>query len=572
MRSRCFIMGSSLIGLCLGLVAATGLSREWSVPQVAESDSFDRILEILKQTVSAKFTEKDRRGPLIDVLRRIASTHELRLVIDESLLQRESKQFAAPVRVPVANTSLYNVFRFLIDSPGWHIVPRLDGLYLTDTIEEYDQEQLNQLRVYDVNDLVTSNNNRRTEQAEVDQPDARELAETSNALNELELVIPGIVAPSQWADVGGSGVIKRLEVANAKPQFLIRTSRRNHSEISQLLALLRQAKQAQSPTQDAADAASGATKRVPTSLGGTAAHPIRKSLDEVREFPGFENAPLEDALSQLGNICGIPWAYVPAKPRFAIVAEAPSSQPVNSPPGKYSGQALLKHWLRSQRITTEIKYDLLLVTNHERAEETEPTLEVRVYPVRDLVTFQLTNGKTVRDFDTLINTITATVATSSWGNVGGPGSVWPNDILGSLVIVQTAEAHQQIGALLETARQTVPVKTGDVTAKVSQPVIPEGLQLRIFTMDSPQAAQDLAATIPHITTAERWSAKGGKGTLHVVGSAVVVRQEHDMMKEVIQLMRQMIGYEEPQGPPVDLLPRWGGTLSGHGVGGGGGFF
>jgi hypothetical protein len=88
-------------------------------------------------------------------------------------------------------------------------------------------------------------------------------------------------------------------------------------------------------------------------------------------------------------------------------------------------------------------------------------------------------------------------------------------------------------------------------------------------MDSNQSAKELVETIPQITTAERWATNGGKGTLYAVGSAVIVRQEHDVMKEVIKLMHEITGYVEPTCSQRNLNGRWGLNVGEHGVGGGG---
>lgn len=62
-------------------------------------------------------------------------------------------------------------------------------------------------------------------------------------------------------------------------------------------------------------------------------------------------------------------------------------------------------------------------------------------------------GGAQADFDTLIDLITATIAPTTWDDVGGEGSIqgFPTNL--SLVVSQTQEVHQQIADLLEQLRR-----------------------------------------------------------------------------------------------------------------------
>ncbi|MDG2382002.1 MAG: general secretion pathway protein GspD [Pirellulaceae bacterium] len=62
-------------------------------------------------------------------------------------------------------------------------------------------------------------------------------------------------------------------------------------------------------------------------------------------------------------------------------------------------------------------------------------------------------GGAQADFDTLIELITATIAPTTWDEVGGEGSIqgFPTNL--SLVVSQTQEVHQQIADLLEQLRR-----------------------------------------------------------------------------------------------------------------------
>jgi general secretion pathway protein D len=62
-------------------------------------------------------------------------------------------------------------------------------------------------------------------------------------------------------------------------------------------------------------------------------------------------------------------------------------------------------------------------------------------------------GGAQADFDTLIELITATIAPTTWDEVGGPGSVAGFDTNLSLVVSQTQEVHEEIVDLLEQLRR-----------------------------------------------------------------------------------------------------------------------
>ncbi|MCI0360663.1 MAG: hypothetical protein L0211_19475 [Planctomycetaceae bacterium] len=80
-------------------------------------------------------------------------------------------------------------------------------------------------------------------------------------------------------------------------------------------------------------------------------------------------------------------------------------------------------------------------------------LLTKVYDVKDIV-LPADPGAAAPtpDFDSLIDTLTSTVAIESWVDVGGPGNlkVMPGSL--SLVIHQTGEVHEQIQDVLEQLR------------------------------------------------------------------------------------------------------------------------
>ena len=76
------------------------------------------------------------------------------------------------------------------------------------------------------------------------------------------------------------------------------------------------------------------------------------------------------------------------------------------------------------------------------------------YPVTDLIRYRDPDGKTWSDFDTLIETITSTIAPDAWDEVGGAGAIeaMPIQDTDVLVISQTQQIQREIASILQRLR------------------------------------------------------------------------------------------------------------------------
>jgi len=117
--------------------------------------------------------------------------------------------------------------------------------------------------------------------------------------------------------------------------------------------------------------------------------------------------------------------------------------------------------LEELELTFLLRDVVVVITTPERAEE---HLDIHVYPVADLVSWDQTSASAeyYADYDTLIATITSSVAPDMWDEVGGAGSIESYPASQSLVIAQSRQVHAQIRALIETLRK----------AKRMQPALP----------------------------------------------------------------------------------------------------
>ena len=94
----------------------------------------------------------------------------------------------------------------------------------------------------------------------------------------------------------------------------------------------------------------------------------------------------------------------------------------------------------------------------------------KLYPVQDLVgAINPTTGEI--DFQTLVDTITGTVAPSSWDASGGAGSIEPFQIYKLLVVSQTQEIHREIKDLLTRLRAARKKNPPVVVAPSNEPVV-----------------------------------------------------------------------------------------------------
>ena len=109
-----------------------------------------------------------------------------------------------------------------------------------------------------------------------------------------------------------------------------------------------------------------------------------------------------------------------------------------------SRRSALNLLLRDLELTWMVRDGALWIST---IEEQESELITKTYPVGDLV--RTTVGD--YEYDTLIDTITASIDPASWDQVGGPGSIEP--IYAAIVVSQVRQAHEQIEYLLRGCRK-----------------------------------------------------------------------------------------------------------------------
>jgi hypothetical protein len=130
--------------------------------------------------------------------------------------------------------------------------------------------------------------------------------------------------------------------------------------------------------------------------------------------------------------------------------------PISISAGHIALADALKRVLEPLGLDYMIKDEVLLISSRSRC---NPILEVRAYPVADLVTDNKTASGAKVDFEPLTKLITSTVEPASWEGSGGRGRIEPFENTLSLRIRQSAAGHKKTCALLQNLRSM----SGDVS-------------------------------------------------------------------------------------------------------------
>lgn len=104
-----------------------------------------------------------------------------------------------------------------------------------------------------------------------------------------------------------------------------------------------------------------------------------------------------------------------------------------------------------------IHNEVLLITSPAKA-ESEEYMTTQLYPVKDLILVRNENDEIETDFQPLVDLIENSLASKTWIENGGVGSITPYQFQDRclLVVVQTAAVHEEITALLAALRRCAP--------------------------------------------------------------------------------------------------------------------
>jgi hypothetical protein len=182
----------------------------------------------------------------------------------------------------------------------------------------------------------------------------------------------------------------------------------------------------------------------PTSAEARISAALGRSCDVM-----FAGEPLADVLTTLAERYKI---EIEIDDKALEKAGVASDIPITRSLRGVSLKTGLKFILDELDLTVAIHNGALLVTSMLEAEN---LLVVKVYPVFDLVVKRpgASSRSPAMDFQSLIDTITCSLAPTTWDEVGGPGAIQAFTNSGALVIAQTGDVHEQIAALLRALRE-----------------------------------------------------------------------------------------------------------------------
>ena len=220
-----------------------------------------------------------------------------------------------------------------------------------------------------------------------------------------------------------------------------------------------------------------------TQAPSAAADRIRAVL-EAATVMDFVETPLQDCIDYLKDYHKIEIKI----DKKALDAEGIGTDtPVTRSLRGISLKSALRLLLKDLGMTYIVYNEVLLITTKT---EHDTILTTQVYDVRDLLEAdrqdRISRGDAgiEFDYDSLVDSITATIGPTTWDAVGGPGSI--EAIYGTLTISQTELVHEQVAALLAAFRKVLNSRakaTGNQNVQV-KPADPAEIVLRVYKIAS----------------------------------------------------------------------------------------
>jgi hypothetical protein len=298
---------------------------------------------------------------------------------------------------------------------------------------------------------------------------------------------------------------------------------------------------------------------------------------------GFTESPLQEVIDALQAHCGVEIQF----DRNALEdVGIGSDTPITASLGGESLGEALRRILRELDLCWMVRDEVVLITTPEGRES---ALLTRLYPVGDLVSagdslelrhlqnHEIVTGDTAREFLSnraaayveLIEMIEATVDSTTWDSVGGPGAIveFPQSM--TLVISQTEDTHERIAKLLADVRAAQAKQNAEAVAAAPNDE-PEALKnkagerlyLKIYRLKSPKPedAQEIAATIAELVEPASWKS-GEPYVLRSVTGSVVVRHTAKTHRAIHSLLTELEVLVLPMGQMMS-----GGSFGGLGGG------
>lgn len=300
-------------------------------------------------------------------------------------------------------------------------------------------------------------------------------------------VIVSSVENSMWEQLGGPASITHFQNS-----LIVDQTNKAHRKVESLIDRLREVKNLSSDAY--------ATQALSAFPPDEQTADVEEMLNSAKITVDFKGLPLEDVTAFLAKSSEIP--ILLDKEALSVIG-IEADQPIDIEAKDLSLRQTLNILSQQYDLSWYVVGGMIIVTSHE---ESERELEIRLYPVRDLVWHGLnvSDGKLrtqlweisrstsqdrsdslgrtnlrandlpqMPDFDNLIRSITSAVHPESWEELGGPGSIVNYPLCDCLVVQQTREEHEAIAELLAEirAQQDPTDKT-----KLAQQIVQLGLE------------------------------------------------------------------------------------------------
>ncbi len=398
--------------------AKTESEPEADAPESPQRQAEARIRHALATPVSVDFHDT----PLDVAIAFLADDRGIPMLLDTRALTEVGMRPEEPVSLQASEITLASVLRLMLRPVDLTYAPRHEVLLITTPEEE---ESLDIRRVYPVGDIVASDLG---------------MGQLDHDFQSLVDLITTAIRPETWGE-GNSFPGGVADFVNVKALVIAHSAER-HEEIASLLAALR----------GVGDQTAEGKIADPILFDRVWPEPpaypaVRRALKRKISVD-FQESPLDHVVDYLREASGV---NVVLDRRALQEVDISPDVPVSFRAADVTLASALRLMLGDLGLTYQVWDEVILITTPEEA---EMRLTTGVYPVADLVLGHHDPCGVTDDFSSLETVITATVSPDRWCDVGGPGVVAPAPFerVEALVISQTCEVHEEVGALLEAIR------------------------------------------------------------------------------------------------------------------------
>jgi len=479
------------------------------------------IHEALAANADFNFTDT----PLRDVAEFVADRFKINVVLDMKALTDAGVTPDTAITVRVTGIPLRSALHLALSGKDLDIIENGDNLLKITTADVAKTRTSTQM--YDVRNFADP---------------VVEFSPGPTTWNRFAEIVTSTVAPSSWSSNGGAGSLAFID-----GNMIVTQTDEIHEQIADMLRILETARQRAAKPSDG---------EIPVTVDflSDAETRIEKAIDSRQDFI-FTDIPLGDVAQMLSKMLGV---TVQLDTKVLTDAGITADTPFSLKLKRVRARDGLRELLNTKDLSFLIDHDVLLITTADVGKTKTVT---KVYPVQDLVgAINPATGEI--DFQTLVDTITGTVAPAAWDINGGAGSIEPFQLCKLLVISQSRDVHREIKDLITRLRAERKKNPPVVIAPSNDPVV-RVYSLRLLSDEKEN--QQIVDMIRKLIEPKSWT--DSNTYIGVVSGSIVVRQTPEVHRHIQNLLNALGLTPSTGGTPGTPIP----ALTG-GLGGGGGAF